>query len=87
MPPQNEIFLKRIDDLEKDLQAFKDETKKNNFTAFQEFNKFSSFTSRLKVPHYASLPVSCEAGEIAESSGKLYICSAADTWTVAGTQS
>lgn len=82
----NEKLQKQIDELKKDLQALNDEYYRNNFTTFQEFTKFSSFTSRLKVPHYDALPNSCEIGEIIESSGNLMVCSAKNTWTVVGTQ-
>lgn len=77
----------QIAQLEKDLKSLTDEYYRNNFTARQDFNKSSNFTTRLKVPHYGTLPTTCEVGEIAESSGKLNICSVANTWTVVGTQS
>lgn len=78
---------KQIDDLKKEVQALKDEFYRNNFTANQTFNKYSNFTTRLKVPSYSSLPSTCEVGEIVESGGKLRICSASNTWTIVGTQS
>jgi hypothetical protein len=59
---------------------------KNNFTSHQDFNKSCSFNTKLKVPSYSVLPT-CEVGDLAESSGTLYVCSATDTWTVVGTQS
>lgn len=77
---------KKIDQLEKDLKALNDEYYMNNFSASQDFNKYSRFNTRLKVPHYDSLPAVCEVGELAESGGKLKICSAANTWTTVGTQ-
>ena len=80
-------LLKRIDQLEKDLRALNDEYYRNNFTAQQDFYKFSNFKYRLKVPRYTSLPTTCQVGEIAESAGKLRVCSAANTWTIVGTQS
>lgn len=58
---------------------------KNNFPSHQDFNKSSSFNTKLKVPSFTILPT-CQVGEICESAGKLYICSATDTWTVVGTQ-
>lgn len=74
-------------DLQRRVELLEKQVGLNNFSARQDFVKFSNFTTRLKVPHYASLPATCEQGEIAETSGKLYVCSAANTWTVAGTQS
>lgn len=78
---------KTVDQLVKDLKALNDEYYANNFSAHQDFNKASNFTTRLKVPHYDSLPAVCEVGEIVESAGKLRICSSANTWTIVGTQS
>ena len=77
---------KKIQDLTTDLNSMKDEFYRNNFSSSQDFSKYSRFNSRLKVPHYATLPTMCEVGEVIESSGKLYICSATNTYTVVGTQ-
>jgi hypothetical protein len=79
---QNQII-----ELKKELDALTAEYYTNNFTGSQDFNKYSRFNTRLKVPSYASLPAVCEVGEICESGGKLRICSAANTWTIVGTQS
>ena len=79
---QSEVEL-----LRRDINALGAEFYRNNFTGRQDFNKYSDFTTRLKVPHYASLPSTCETGEIGENSGKLYICSATNTWTIVGVQS
>lgn len=75
-----------LDELQKTVKALNDEFYSNNFSAHQDFNKSVSFTSRLKVPHYASLPATCEAGELAETGGVLKVCSATNTWTTVGTQ-
>lgn len=77
----------QINELRARLEQLESEYFRNNFTANQDFNKYSNFTTRLKVPHYASLPTTCQVGEIAESAGKLRVCSATDTWTIVGTQS
>jgi hypothetical protein len=80
----------KIDQFEKDLKALSDEYYANNFSASQDFNKYSRFNSRLKVPHYASDPVYGEVGEIIEVGGKLKICTTASptaaVYTVVGTQ-
>lgn len=76
----------QIDKLSKDLKALQDEYYRNNFTARQDFNKASSFTTRLKVPHYGTAPTTAEVGEVIEVSGKLYICSSANTFSLVGTQ-
>jgi len=69
-----------FDRLRKDLDALTEEMYKNNFSASQDFNKKSSFTTSLKVPSYDQLPQTCLVGQIAESRGVLKICSAANTW-------
>lgn len=75
----------QITSLKSDLDSLSQSFYKNNFTSHQDFNKSCNFTTKLKVPSYSSLPT-CEVGEIAESGGVLYICSAANTWTICGTQ-
>ena len=76
----------QINTLTQNFNNLQDDYYRNNFSSSQDFSKYSRFNSRLKIPHYSSLPSTCKVGEIAENSGKLYICSVADTWTVAGTQ-
>lgn len=76
----------QINMLKQELEALRSEYYSNNFLGSQDFNKYVRFNSRLKVPSYSSLPSTCEVGELAESSGKLRICSAANTWTIVGTQ-
>ena len=76
----------QIDQLRKDLEALNNEYYKNNFSAVQEFNKKSNFTTRLKVPSYVTAPTTAEVGEIIEVGGKLYICSTANTFSLVGTQ-
>lgn len=77
---------KEIDQLKKDIEALSSEFYRNNFTGHQDFNKSVSFNSRLKVPHYASAPVTAEVGELIEVGGKLYICSSTNVWTLVGGQ-
>ncbi len=76
----------QIAKLQGDFDALSQQFYKNNFSSHQDFNKDSNFSTKLKIPSYTTLP-SCQTGEILESGGKLYICSATDTWTVVGTQS
>lgn len=59
----------------------------NNFLSRQDFNKYCSFNTTLKVPHYSATPSTKNVGEIIEVGGKLYISTAVDTWTIVGTQS
>ena len=84
---ENEELQKRIETLEMDLKALNEEVYRNNFTATQDFNKASSFTTKLKVPHFNELPTTGEVGDIIELSGKLYICSSANVYSLVGTQS
>lgn len=79
----------QIDQVRKDLQSLYDEFYRNNFSSSQDFQKYSRFNSRIKVPTYATAPTICEIGELYVNSGtgKLYVCSAANTWSLVGTQS
>ena len=79
-------YQKQIDELKADIQALNDEFYHNNFSASQDFQKYSRFNSRLKVPHYASVPAKCDVGEIIEVAGKLRVCSATNVFTIVGTQ-
>lgn len=76
----------QIDTLKADIAALNAEFYRNNFSGRQDFTKYSNFTTRLKVPNYAATPATGEVGELIEVGGKLYICSAANTWSVVGTQ-
>ena len=82
----NEDLIKRINTLESELATLSKQYFTNNFSAQQDFNKKSRFINRLRVPHYSSAPATAETGEIIEVGGKLYIASAADTWTLVGGQ-
>lgn len=77
----------RIARLEEDLRTLKLDYYANNFPTSQDFTKYVRFNARVKVPSHSTLPSTCEVGELAEASGKLYVCSAANSWSVAGTQS
>ena len=81
----NDLKLE-IEMLKQQLEALTSDYHANNFSGSQDFNKYSRFNTRLKVPSYSTAPRTCEVGEIAEVGGKLKICSATDTWVTAGTQ-
>ncbi len=68
--------------LQQDLAALTAEVYRNNFSNSQDFNKFSRFTTRLKIPHYDAVPPVCEVGEIVEINGTLLICSSSNTFSV-----
>jgi len=81
----------KLDKLEKALRDLSEEFYRNNFSSSQDFQKFSRFNSRLKVPSYSTNPTVGEVGEVIEVGGKLKICTVASltapTWTIVGTQS
>ena len=79
----------QVNKLQADLANLSAEFYKTNFSANQDFPKYCSFTSRLKVPHYASLPTTFGSiGDIIEVAGILYICTATTpTYTKVGLQS
>ena len=68
--------------LRQDLASLTQEVYRNNFSNSQDFNKFSRFTTRLKIPHYDAVPPVCEVGEIVEVNGTLLICSSSNTFSV-----
>ena len=72
----------QINMLKQEIETLRQEVFRNNFSSHQDFNKFSNFTTRLKVPHYDSIPPVGEVGEIIEAGGALYICSSANTFTL-----
>lgn len=85
MQPTNEQLLEAIQKLQSQVNDLSSAFYKNNFSAYQAFNKASVFSTSLQVPRYTTLP-SCEVGQICENSGKLMICSATNVWTVVGSQ-
>lgn len=80
-------LLKIIEKLERDFSDLNSEVYTNNFSTLQDFNKFSRFNTRLKVPVYASDPATCEVGEVICVGGKLKVCATANNWVIVGTQS
>lgn len=77
---------REFDRMKRELAEIRGAFYANNFSTSQDFFKYVRFNGRLKVPHLDTLPTTCEVGEIFEYSGKVYVCSAADTPTVVGTQ-
>ena len=87
MTPQEQQLKDEVKQLRADLDALNAEYYRYNFSSKQDFVKYSNFTTMIKVPSYSSLPATCQVGEVCESSGKLRICSATDTWSIVGVQS
>lgn len=82
--------IEKINRLEAQLNSLSAAFYKNNFSSSQDFNKACNFNYKVKLPIYTTLP-SAEVGELCiYSTGgtyKLMVCTATDTWTIAGTQS
>ena len=78
----------QLNQLRADLEALTAEVYTNNFTSSQDFNKFTRFNTRLKVPIFAVAPTVAEIGELYADStnGRLFVCTAANVWSLVGTQ-
>ena len=83
---ENEDLKTQLNKLKKDIEALNQEIYLNNFSASQDFNKKSNFTTNLIIPKYNALPSTCEQNEVVGVGGKLYICSKQNTWTLVGSQ-
>jgi len=74
--------------LRQEVESLKAELYRGNFTGSQDFTKKVRMNTAFRLPVYASAPSKCELGEVyVNTNGKLYVCSAANTWSLAGTQS
>lgn len=74
--------------LKQEVEALKSELYKGNFSGSQDFNKKVRLNTAVRLPVYGTAPTKCEQGEVyVNTSGKLYVCSAANTWALVGTQS
>lgn len=81
-------FQQQINELQNRMSTLEREYYTGNFSTVQEYQKYARFNTRLRVPTLASAPTTCEVGEVYVNSGngKLYVCSATNTWTIVGTQ-
>ena len=84
MTPEEQTQLEMLKQQVESLQA---QLNLNNFEGSQDFNKYSRFNTRLKIPRHNTEPTTCEIGEVIEDNGVLKICSATNTWAVVGGQS
>ena len=80
-----------ITKLRAELEALKAEFYRGNFSDSQDFNKYSRFNTRLRVPVFSSAPTIAAIGDLySTAAGKLYICTTASltspTWTLVGGQ-
>lgn len=80
----------QLDKLRADIFDLNAELYTNNFSASQDFNKYSRFKTRLQVPTLATTPTVGAVGDIICVAGKLRVCTVASntapTWTIVGTQ-
>lgn len=74
--------------VQKELDSLKGAFYKNNFPTSQKFTKSTQFTNTLMLPVYATAPSVCQVGQVYVNSGtgKLYVCSSANTWSLVGSQ-
>lgn len=72
----------KIQIMQNQLDSLTQEVYRNNFSSSQDFTKFSRFNTRLKIPHYDSVPPVCEVGELIEIGGILLICSSSNTFSI-----
>lgn len=78
----------QLEMLKQQVESLQAELYRGNFTGSQDFTKYVRFNTKVKLPVYGTAPAKCEQGEVyVNTNGKLYVCSATNTWTVAGTQS
>jgi hypothetical protein len=73
----------QVNMLKQQMEALSSEYHSNNFVGSQDFNKSSRFNTSVRLPIYATAPSTCVVGEVYVNTGdgKLYVCSATDTWT------
>lgn len=70
------------------MEALSAELYRGNFSGSQDFTKKVRMQTALRLPVYGTAPAKCEQGEVyVNTSGKAYVCSAANTWSLIGTQS
>jgi hypothetical protein len=72
--------------LKKEVEQLRQQMNRENFSNLQVFSKDVQFEKKIKVFNKSANLAKCETGELSVVGGKLYICSAADTWTIVGTQ-
>ncbi len=68
--------------LKQEIESLKAEFYRGNFTGSQDYTKKVRMQTALRLPVYGTAPAKCEQGEVyVNTSGKLYVCSSANTWT------
>lgn len=78
----------QIESLKQQVEALSAELYRGNFSGSQDFTKKVRMQTALRLPVYGTAPTKCEQGEVyVNTNGKLYVCSAANTWSLVGTQS
>lgn len=85
-PESNQKLAREVESLTRTVEELRQIVQKNNFSALQVFDKTVQFNNKIKVFNKTANLASCQTGELSVVGGKLYICSATDTWTIVGTQ-
>jgi hypothetical protein len=85
MNPQEKAQMEMMKQTLESLQA---EFYKNNFSGSQDFTKKVRFQAEVVVQKAGTAPAKCEQGAlyVNTGTGKLYVCSATNTWSLVGTQ-
>lgn len=78
---QEEIFK-----LQQQINDLTEKIDRDNFSKLQVNAKDVYFEKRVRLFNKSANLAVCQTGELSVVGGKLYICSAANTWTVVGTQ-
>lgn len=79
-----------LESLQAQIDALAQQINKNNFSATQDFQKYSRFKTRMQVPTFAANPTIGAIGDVVCVGGKLKVCTVASatapTWVTVGTQ-
>jgi len=79
---QNQQMIEDLASLKAQVTELRDAYYRNNFSQQQIFNKYSDFTSRIKLPVVSALSSTCEVGEACVYSGGLYVAFSVNNWTL-----
>lgn len=83
--PDNNTQIQMLKQQVESLQA---ELYRGNFSGSQDNSKYVRFINKVRLPVYGTAPAKCEQGEVYVNSGtgKVYVCSATNTWSLIGGQ-
>lgn len=83
--PDNQTQLEM---LKQEVESLRAEFYRGNFSGSQDFTKKVRFQTEVVMHKAATAPAKCEQGAlyVNTGTGKLYVCSATNTWSLVGTQ-